>query len=58
VLDSASGKSDDKSSLFEAQADWLKSAKTFEGNIPSIMLNGKTYTNIAFAFPKGSMHVH
>jgi len=58
VLDSASGKPADKSSLFEAQADWLKSAKAFEGSIPSITLNGKTYTNIAFAFPKGSMHVH
>lgn len=47
-----------KSSLFVAQADWLKSAKEFEGNIPTITLDGKTFTNISFAFPKGSKHVH
>jgi hypothetical protein len=47
-----------KSSLFEAQADWLKTAKEFAGNIPTITLDGKTFTNISFAFPKGSKHVH
>jgi hypothetical protein len=47
-----------KSSLFEAHSDWLKSAKEFEGNIPTITLDGKTFTNISFSFPKGSKHVH
>jgi hypothetical protein len=54
----ASGKVPEKSSLFEAQADWLKSAKEFEGSIPTITLNGTTFTNISFSFPKGSKHVH
>lgn len=48
----------EKSSLFEAQAEWLKSAKEFEGSIPTITLNGATFTNISFSFPKGSKHVH
>lgn len=47
-----------KSALFEAQADWLKSAKEFEGKISTITLGGKTFTNISFPFPKGTKHVH
>lgn len=48
----------EKSSLFEAQADWLKTAKEFAGSIPTITLDGATFTNISFSFPKGSIHVH
>lgn len=47
----------EKSTLFEAQADWLKSAKEFEGNFPTITLGGKTFTNVVFPFPKGTKHV-
>ena len=46
------------SALFEARAEWLKTAKEFEGTIPTITLNGKTFTNISFPFPKGTQHVH
>lgn len=46
------------SALFEARAEWLKTAKEFEGSIPSITLNGRTFTNISFPFPKGTQHVH
>jgi hypothetical protein len=54
----ASGKVPEKSSLFEAQAEWLKLTKQFEGSIPTITLNGAIFTNISFSFPKGSKHVH
>ena len=54
----ASGKVPKKSSRFEAQSEWLKSAKEFEGNIPAITLHGVAFTNISFSFPKGSKHVH
>jgi hypothetical protein len=54
----ASSKVPEKSSLFEAQAEWLKATKQFEGSIPTITLNGTTFTNISFSFPKGSKHVH
>jgi hypothetical protein len=58
VPEPGSGQVPARSSLFEAQSDWLKSAKAFEANIPTITLNGTTFTNIVFGFPKGSMHVH
>jgi len=57
VADTASGKVLEKSTLFEAQAEWLKTAKEFAGNLPTITLNGKTFTNISFSFPKGTIHV-
>ena len=53
-----SGKVPEKSFLFEAQGEWLKSVKNFDGNIPTITLKGKSYTNISFSFPKGTKHVH
>lgn len=47
-----------KSALFEAKAEWLGTVKEFEATIPAITLNGSTFTNISFSFPKGSKHVH
>lgn len=54
----ASGRRPEKSSLFEAGGEWLKSVKSFEGTLPALTLNGKTFTNISFPFPKGTKHVH
>jgi hypothetical protein len=48
----------DPSFLFEARADWVKNATSFEGLIPSITLKGQTFTNITFPFPKGTQHTH
>lgn len=56
--DHASGEVPARSALFEARADWLKSVKSFAGQIPAISLNGSTFTNISFGFPKGTKHVH
>ena len=41
-------------SLFEAQADWLKNTPKFDAVLKEITVRTKTYTNIAFNFPKGS----
>jgi hypothetical protein len=46
------------SSLFEARADWIKAATNFNGVVPTITLNRQTFTNITFAFPKGTQHTH
>jgi len=46
------------SSLFEARADWIKAATNFNGLIPSITLNGRTFKDIKFPFPKGTQHAH
>lgn len=57
-VDPASGKVLAKSSLFEGNAAWLGTTRAFEGIFPKITLNGTTFTNISFSFPKGSKHVH
>jgi hypothetical protein len=41
-------------SLFEAQADWLKGASQFDGVLKSVSIRGSTYTNVTFNFPKGN----
>lgn len=56
--DIQSGSSAAKSFLFEAKADWLDKVKEFDGSIPTITLDGRTFTNISFPFPKGTKHVH
>ena len=48
----------DPSFLFEARAEWLKTATNFDGSIPSITIKGQTFTNITFPFPKGTQHIH
>jgi hypothetical protein len=48
----------DPSFLFEARAEWLKTATNFDGLIPSITLKAQTFTNISFPFPKGTRHTH
>jgi len=48
----------DPSFLFEARAEWVKSATNFDGVIPSITLKGQTFTNVTFPFPKGTLHTH
>jgi len=54
VANNATGEKVGDTSLFEAQADWLKSTPNFEGVLKEITVRGKTYTNIAFRFPKGN----
>jgi hypothetical protein len=58
AIDPASGLVPAKSSLFEGNAAWLGTTRAFEGSFPTITLNGTTFTNISFSFPKGSKHVH
>ena len=54
VANNATGEKVGDSSLFEAQADWLKTTPKFDGVLKEITVRGKTYTNVAFNFPKGS----
>jgi hypothetical protein len=54
VANNATGEKIGDSSLFEAQADWLKTTPDFEGVLKEINVRGKTYTNVSFNFPKGS----
>lgn len=53
IANSATGEKVGSTSLFEAGADWLKTNKTFDAVLPEINIEGTTYTNITFNFPKG-----
>ncbi len=54
IANNATGEKGGDTSLFEAQADWLKSATNFDAVLKEITVRTKTYTNISFNFPKGS----
>ena len=54
VANNATGEKVGDTSLFEGQADWLKTTPEFDGVLKSITVHGKTYSNLKFNFPKGS----
>ena len=54
IANNATGEKVGDTSLFEAQADWLKTTPTFDAVLKEITVHTKSYTNIAFNFPKGS----
>ncbi len=54
VANPATGETVGDSSLFEAQADWLKTTKTFDGVIKSLAIRGTTFTDVDFDFPEGN----
>jgi hypothetical protein len=54
VANPATGETVGDSSLFEAQAEWLKSTRTFDAVIPGLTIRGTTFTGVAFNFPAGN----
>ena len=54
VANAATGETIGDTSLFETQADWLKTATNFEAAIQEINVRGTIYTNVVFNFPKGN----
>lgn len=54
VANPATGETVGDSSLFETQADWLKTTKTFDGVIKSLAIRGTTFTDVDFDFPEGN----
>jgi hypothetical protein len=49
----ATGEQVGSTALFEAQADWLKTTKTFDAVLNEINVKGTVFSNVAFNFPKG-----
>jgi hypothetical protein len=45
-------------SLFEANADWLKTTPSFSGTLRSVTIRGTAFTDVKFNFPKGSDSGH
>jgi hypothetical protein len=52
VANAATGETVGDTSLFQGQADWLKAAPRFEGNLVGLTVRGTHFTNISFNFPK------
>ena len=40
--------------LFEAQADWMKGAGSFDGVLKTITIHDSTYADVKFNYPKGN----
>lgn len=55
VANAVTGETIGDTSLFEAQADWLKTTATFDAVINRVTIRGQTYERVAFTFPTGSM---
>lgn len=53
VANAATGEKAGDTSQFEAQADWLKTAKSFNAELKTISVRGKDYAALKFNFPKG-----
>jgi hypothetical protein len=54
VANAATGEKAGDTSQFEAQAEWLKTAKNFDAELKTINVRGKDYAALKFKFPKGS----
>ena len=54
VASSATGETVADTSLFEAQADWLKATTAFDAVLKELIVRGRKYENVAFNFPKGN----
>jgi hypothetical protein len=53
VANHATGETVGDTSMFQAQADWLKTTPVFDAVLKQITVRSTTYTNIAFNYPKG-----
>ena len=54
VPNPATGETVGDTSLFETQADWLKTTKTFDAVVPSIIIRGTKFSDVDFNFPQGN----
>lgn len=54
VANPATGETVGDTALFTAQAGWLKTTKEFDAVIKSVTLDGTTFTDVDFNFPKGN----
>ena len=54
VANGASGETVGDTSQFEAQAQWLRTTTNFNAVLPLLAVRNKSYTNVAFNFPRGN----
>jgi hypothetical protein len=53
VANPATGETVGDSSLFQGQADWLKTTANFDGVVQGIAIRGTQFTDVKFNFPAG-----
>jgi hypothetical protein len=54
VANPATGETVGDTSMFEAQADWLKTTPDFDGILKSVTIRGTTFAGVKFNFPRGN----
>ncbi len=54
VANPATGETVGDTALFEAHADWLKTATAFDGVLKKITIRGTTFADVKFNFHKGN----
>ena len=58
VPNAETGETVGDTSLFETDADWLKSTPRFDGVLKAVTIRGTTYADVKFNFPKGNEMQH
>jgi hypothetical protein len=56
VANPATGEKVGDTSLFETQANWLKTATHFDAVVKLVEVKGKAFKDVKFNFPKGNEH--
>lgn len=54
VANPETGETVGDTALYQARADWVKAAGSFEGILRAITIRGSTYTDVRFSFPRGN----
>jgi len=54
VPNTATGETVGDTSMFETQADWLKTQPSFDGVLKQVTVRGNSFSNVVFNFPKGN----
>jgi hypothetical protein len=54
VANSATGETVGDTSQFQGQADWIKTATSFEGTVQDITIRGSHFAEVKFNFPQGN----
>lgn len=54
VADSATGEKIGDTALFEATAEWLRTATSFDAVLVSLEIRGTVFSDVPFNFPKGN----
>jgi hypothetical protein len=54
VPNPATGETVGDTSLFEAQAGWLQTTKTFDATLKTITIRGTVFSDVEFSFPQGN----